>query len=555
LSDKYHHTVTEMLIPQKKKDSSISLLAEVSRTVTIEKDISKVLRLVLFIMSEHMDMLRGMITILNRDNDEIVINESFGLSEEEKERGRYRIGEGIIGQVVKTGKPVLVPNINDEPLFLDRTRSRQKERTDDLCFICIPIKTGTEIIGTLSADRQIEPPFPEDPSKRAKAESERMDMMQHYVDLLSIIASMISQAVRLKQLAHEENSNGTVATHSLKGKNLLIPHRDNESHEEEIDETERPANIIGNAKPMMSLFKMIDKIAKTSATTLVLGESGVGKELVASAIHFKSRRSDKPFIKFNCAALPESIVESELFGHEKGSFTGALGMRQGRFELAHTGTIFLDEVGELSLPIQAKLLRILQEKEFERVGGSKTIKVDVRVIAATNRNLENLIREGQFREDLFYRLNIFPLTVPPLRERKTDILLLADYFVEKYNRVNQKGIRRISTTSIDMLMRYHWPGNVRELENCMERAVILSEDNVIHGYHLPPSLQTAESSGTPYTGSLQQKLDSIENEMIIEALKRTKGNMSRAAIQLGLSDRIMGLRVKKFNIDYRKFRI
>jgi Nif-specific regulatory protein len=555
LSDKYHHTVTEMLIPQKKKDSSISLLAEVSRTVTIEKDISKVLRLVLFIMSEHMDMLRGMITILNRDNDEIVINESFGLSEEEKERGRYRIGEGIIGQVVKTGKPVLVPNINDEPLFLDRTRSRQKERTDDLCFICIPIKTGTEIIGTLSADRQIEPPFPEDPSKRAKAESERMDMMQHYVDLLSIIASMISQAVRLKQLAHEENSNGTVATHSLKGKNLLIPHRDNDSHEEEVDETERPANIIGNAKPMMSLFKMIDKIAKTSATTLVLGESGVGKELVASAIHFKSRRSDKPFIKFNCAALPESIVESELFGHEKGSFTGASGMRQGRFELAHTGTIFLDEIGELSLPVQAKLLRILQEKEFERVGGSKTIKVDVRVIAATNRNLENLIREGQFREDLFYRLNIFPLTVPPLRERKTDILLLADYFVEKYNRINQKGIRRISTTSIDMLMRYHWPGNVRELENCMERAVILSEDNVIHGYHLPPSLQTAESSGTPYTGSLQQKLDSIENEMIIEALKRTKGNMSRAAIQLGLSDRIMGLRVKKFNIDYRKFRI
>lgn len=555
MSDKYHHTVTEMLIPQKKKDSSISLLAEVSRTVTIEKDISKVLRLVLFIMSEHMDMLRGMITILNRDNDEIVINESFGLSEEEKERGRYRIGEGIIGQVVKTGKPVLVPNINDEPLFLDRTRSRQKERTDDLCFICIPIKTGTEIIGTLSADRQIEPPFPEDPSKRAKAESERMDMMQHYVDLLSIIASMISQAVRLKQLAHEENSNGTGTTHSLKGKNLLIPHRDNDSHEEEVDETERPANIIGNAKPMMSLFKMIDKIAKTSATTLVLGESGVGKELVASAIHFKSRRSDKPFIKFNCAALPESIVESELFGHEKGSFTGASGMRQGRFELAHTGTIFLDEIGELSLPVQAKLLRILQEKEFERVGGSKTIKVDVRVIAATNRNLENLIREGQFREDLFYRLNIFPLTVPPLRERKTDILLLADYFVEKYNRINQKGIRRISTTSIDMLMRYHWPGNVRELENCMERAVILSEDNVIHGYHLPPSLQTAESSGTPYTGSLQQKLDSIENEMIIEALKRTKGNMSRAAIQLGLSDRIMGLRVKKFNIDYRKFRI
>ncbi|MCF8215680.1 MAG: sigma 54-interacting transcriptional regulator [Chlorobium sp.] len=539
-----------MLTPQKTEDSSISLLAEVSRTVTIENDIGKVLRLVLFIMSEHMNMLRGMITILNRDSGEIVINESFGLSEEEKERGRYRIGEGIIGQVVKTGKPVLVPNIDEEPLFLDRTRSRRKARKDDLCFICIPIKSGTEIIGTLSADRHIEPHLPDDPAKRVQAEEQRLDTMQPYVDLLSIIASMISQAVKLTQLAHEENaSNGSDRSHLSGSHTARISHTE-EKPEEEQDEAERPTNIIGNTKPMLGLFRMIDKIAKTNATTLILGESGVGKELVASAIHFKSRREEKPFIKFNCAALPESIVESELFGHEKGAFTGASVMRQGRFELAHAGTLFLDEIGELSLQIQAKLLRILQEKEFERVGGSKTIKTDVRIIAATNRNLENLIRDGMFREDLYYRLNIFPITVPPLRERKTDILLLADYFVEKYNRINQKGIRRISTTSIDMLMRYHWPGNVRELENCIERAVILSEDNVIHGYHLPPSLQTAESSGTPYTGSLQQKLDSIENEMIIEALKRTKGNMSRAASQLGLSDRIMGLRVKKFNIDY-----
>ena len=232
----------------------------------------------------------------------------------------------------------------------------------------------------------------------------------------------------------------------------------------------------------------------------------------------------------------------------------ASALRRGRFELADGGTIFLDEVGELTLPTQAKLLRIIQEKEFERLGGSKTVKTDVRIIAATNRNLEEQIREGSFREDLFYRLNIFPITVPPLRERKTDILLLADYFVEKFNKANHKGVRRISTTSIDMLMRYHWPGNVRELQNCIERAVILSEDNVIHGYHLPPSLQTAESSGTPYTGDLQQKLDAIEKEMIIEALKRTKGNMTKAAAELGLSDRIMGLRMKKFNIDYRKFR-
>ncbi len=359
--------------------------------------------------------------------------------------------------------------------------------------------------------------------------------------------------LRLRQLAHEKSTSSHQETKQTQQHSEVKPHQE-EYDDETISESERPANIIGNTKPMIGLFKMIEKIAKTSATTLILGESGVGKELVASAIHFKSHRSSNAFIKFNCAALPESIVESELFGHEKGAFTGASATRQGRFELAHMGTIFLDEVGELSLPIQAKLLRIIQEKEFERVGGSKTIKVDVRVIAATNRNLEDLIREGLFREDLFYRLNIFPITVPPLRERKTDILLLADYFVEKYNTANQKGIRRISTTAIDMLMRYHWPGNVRELQNCMERAVILSEDNVIHGYHLPPTLQTAESSGTPYTGSLQQKLDAIEKEMIMEALKRTKGNMSRAAVQLGLSDRIMGLRIKKFDIDYRKFR-
>jgi Nif-specific regulatory protein len=542
-----------MLLTKEQDFDTISLLAEVSRTISSEEDISKVLRLVLFIMSEQLNMQRGMITILNRRTGEIVINESFGLTAEEKDRGRYRIGEGITGQVVKNGKTVIVPNISEEPLFLDRTRSRTRTKKDGLCFICIPIKAGMEIIGTLSADHRLNDPSLFENIKKSKLSEARVDLLQHYVDQLSIIASMISQAVRLKQIAYEESSNSAVENRiaAPASKQIITSELDNAA----IKDASRPANIIGNAKPMLALYRMIDKIAKTGATVLVLGESGVGKELVASAIHYKSRRTDKPFIKFNCAALPESIVESELFGHEKGAFTGAAATRKGRFELAHTGTVFLDEVGELSLPVQAKLLRILQEKEFERVGGSRTIKTDVRIIAATNRNLEELTRQGLFREDLYYRLNIFPITVPPLRERKTDILLLADYFVEKYNTMNHKGIRRISTTSIDMLMRYHWPGNVRELQNCIERAVILSEDNVIHGYHLPPTLQTAESSGTPYTGSLQQKLDAIEKEMIIEALKRTKGNMSRAAIQLGLSDRIMGLRVKKFAIDYRTFRL
>ncbi|NTV01775.1 MAG: sigma 54-interacting transcriptional regulator [Chlorobiaceae bacterium] len=541
-----------MLITNQQEHSSISLLAEVSRTVNNEEDISKVLRLVLFILSEHMNMLRGMITILNRDTSEIVINESFGLTETESQRGRYRIGEGIIGKVVKSGKPAIVPRINEEPLFLDRTGSRSREKKEELCFICVPIKAGVEVIGTLSADRRLSAPSESGNSKRSKVEEARKDTLQYFVDLLSIIAAMISQAVRLKQLAAEGKQANVKTPAGLPAPVALHP--DEEELDGELEDTERPANIIGNTKPVLSLFRMIDKISRTNATALILGESGVGKELVANAIHFKSHRAGKSFIKFNCAALPENIVESELFGHERGAFTGAAAQRRGRFELADGGTIFLDEVGELSIAIQAKLLRIIQEKEFERLGGTRTIKTDVRIIAATNRNLEDQIREGAFREDLYYRLNIFPITVPPLRERKTDIMLLADYFIEKFNSLNHKGVRRISTTAIDMLMRYHWPGNVRELQNCIERAVILSEDNVIHGYHLPPSLQTAESSGTPYTGSLQQKLDAIEKEMIIEALKRTKGNMSRAAAQLGLSDRIMGLRMKKFNVDYRKFR-
>lgn len=533
--------------------NTIGLLAEVSRALNNEEDINKLLRDVLSIMSEHMDMIRGVITILNRDTSEIVINQSFGLTEEEQARGRYMPGEGIIGQVVKTGRNKVVPRIDEEPLFLDRTGSRNRIKTEHLCFVCVPIKAGNEVIGTLSADRSV---FTgENHTGKALQNQQEEEHIEELVNVLSIIASMISQAVRIKQLAEEERQ-GDLQNGSPENREPFSFYRGEtpEKDDEQYSESHRPANIIGNSKAMIAVFRMIDKIAPTNATALILGESGVGKELVASAIHYKSHRAEKPFIKFNCAALPESIVESELFGHEKGSFTGATANRQGRFELADSGTIFLDEIGELSLPVQAKLLRILQEKEFERVGGSKTLKTDIRVIAATNRNLEEEIGNGKFREDLYYRLNIFPITVPPLRERKADILLLADYFVEKYNAVNFKGIRRISTRAIDIFMRYHWPGNVRELENCIERAVILSEDNVIHGYHLPPTLQTAESSGTPATGSLQQRLDGIEHEMIIEALKRTKGNMAKAAMQLGLTERVMGLRVKKFRIDYRKYR-
>ena len=258
--------------------------------------------------------------------------------------------------------------------------------------------------------------------------------------------------------------------------------------------------------------------------------------------------------KVNCGALPESVVESELFGHERGAFTGAIATRKGRFELAHGGTIFLDEIGDLSPTTQIKLLRVLQEREFERVGGSTTIKTDVRIITATNRDLEELIKENRFREDLYYRLNVFPIHVPPLRERKTDIPLLADYFVEKFSKANMKEVVRISTPAIDMLMSYHWPGNVRELENCMERAVLLSSDKVIYSHHLPPTLQTAQASGTTQGGALDITLDSMERELLVDALKTAGGNKAKAARALGISERVIGLRVKKHQIEPKRFR-
>jgi Nif-specific regulatory protein len=305
---------------------------------------------------------------------------------------------------------------------------------------------------------------------------------------------------------------------------------------------------------MQEVFDLIAQVSGSDATVLIRGESGTGKELVAHAIHYNSKRSEYPFIKVNCAALPETVIESELFGHEKGAFTSAVQAREGRFELANNGTIFLDEIGDLSPTIQVKLLRVLQEREFERVGGNETLHINVRIIAATNRDLERLLEEGKFREDLYYRLNVFPIHIPPLRHRKSDIMLLADHFVEKYSKKNSKKIKRISTPAINLLMSYHWPGNVRELENCIERAVLLSTDGVIHGHQLPPSLQSAESTDTGLHSTLQEALDNVEREILLDALKSLKGNMAKTAKYLGITERIMGLRVKKYNIDPKDFR-
>jgi Nif-specific regulatory protein len=504
-----------------KELEELTLLFEISRILDSSLDLREVVGPVLEAITARAGFIRGIISLLNRQTGEISVEAAAGLSANQQKRGRYKLGEGVIGTVVQTGSPQVIPRISDEPAFLDKTRSR-RDSEQELSFVCIPIKLENEVIGTLSADRVYAPRHP----------------LQEDVRLLSIIGSMMAQAVKLRQEATEERQR------------LL---EENTRLQEELQDRFRPANIIGNSHLMQELFNLIPRVSGSDTTVLIRGESGTGKELLAHAVHYNSRRASRPFIKVNCAALPETIIESELFGHEKGSFTGAIASRKGRFELAEGGTLFLDEIGDLSPATQIKLLRVLQEKEFERVGGTQTIRADVRIVAATNRNLEQLMRAGQFREDLYYRLNVFPMHIPPLRERKTDILLLADHFVEKYSRANHKKIRRISTPAIDMLMAYHWPGNVRELENCMERAVLVSSDEVIHGHHLPPTLQTAEASGTTLTRTLRESLESVERETILEALKSSRGNAAKAARIIGVTERQMGLRIRKYGIDPARF--
>jgi Nif-specific regulatory protein len=311
---------------------------------------------------------------------------------------------------------------------------------------------------------------------------------------------------------------------------------------------------VGNSNPMRMVYEQVTQVARTNTTVLLRGESGTGKEMIAHAIHYNSLRAAKPFVKISCAALPNTLIESELLGYEKGAFTGAQTRKKGRFELADGGTLFLDEIGDLDLTTQVKLLRVLQEREFERLGGVEPIKVNVRLIVATNKDLEEAIKRSQFREDLYYRLNVFTIFMPPLRERKPDILLLAEHFVEKFEREHGKSIKRISTPAIDMLTSYHWPGNVRELENVIERAVVICDSSVIHGHHLPPSLQTAETSDTVTRLSLASAMENYERDLIQDALKTARGNRAKAAKLLDSTERIIGYKVKKYGIQCERFR-
>jgi Nif-specific regulatory protein len=506
-----------------KKTEEISLLYTVSEALNEHIDLKKSLYKVLEILSSTLDMVRGTITILNPLTNEINIEVAHGLSNTAMESVKYRVGEGITGRVIESGKPIVIPKISAEPLFLNRTASRKTTPDKDFSFICNPIKNGNQVIGAISVDKPLDTAY-------------SLDVAQQ---VMAVISTMIArQVIKLETIRLEESR--------LREENQRLKN--------ELTNKYRITDIIGNSNKMREVFQMISQVSKSNATVLIRGESGTGKELVANSIHYNSLRAKNPFVKVNCAALPATLIESELFGHEKGAFTGAIRQKLGKFELANKGTLFLDEIGSIDLEVQVKLLRVLQEREFERVGGHKTIKTDVRIITATNKNLEKAVDEGVFRSDLYYRLNVFPIYLPPLRERKTDILLLADHFLEKYARENGKDIRRFSTPAIDMLIGYHWPGNVRELENCIERSVLLCEEGVIHSYHLPPTLQTGSESGTLPALSLEDAISKLEYEMIVDALKNTRGNTTKAADLLKTTVRKFNYKAKKYNIDYKLYR-
>jgi len=494
----------------------LQTLHEIALALTQSEEFRVQLEQVLEILSRRLGMERGMVSILDLRTGEARLDVARGV-DIGKEGVTYQPGEGITGKVAQTGRPMAVADLGHETHFLDRTGARGKLDREGLAFLCVPIFYRNRVVGVLSADKL----------------ARQVRNLDHEVGFLGSVAELLGKVAHFRAVEEE---------------NLRLRRM--------VAEARRPkTSIIGRSKVIQEVLRQIDQVSDTNTTVLIHGETGSGKELVARAIHENSRRGRGPLVQVNCAAMPDTLLESELFGHEKGAFTGAVTRRRGRFEEAREGTIFLDEVGELSPIAQAKLLRVLQEKEFQPLGSSRTVKVDVRVVAATNKDLEQEVASGGFRSDLFYRLNVFPIFLPSLRERGPDILLLADYFVLKYSKEFEKRVTRISTAAIDMLMAYHWPGNVRELENCMERAVLLANGEAVEARHLPPTIQMKpENMQKRNRGKLEVLVSTFERDLITDALKDARGNQSQAARLLGTTKRIIQYKVQKYGVEARRFR-
>ncbi|MEK6679231.1 MAG: nif-specific transcriptional activator NifA [Nitrospirota bacterium] len=506
-----------------RKILELSTLYEITKKLGSSLNLESILNSTMDILANKMGMKRGTLTVLDRETKELKIEVAHGLTREEKDRGRYKIGEGITGKVLETGEPLIIPDIGKEPKFLNKTKSRGDIKKSNISFICVPVKVHNDVVGALSVDKL----FSENVS------------FEEDVRLLTIIASVIGQAVKINQIVEKERQ-------ELIDENIYL--------KQELKTKYRLKNVIGNSEKMLAVYDAVERVSKSNATVLLRGESGTGKELIARAVHYNSPRADQPFIKINCGAIPETLLESELFGHEKGAFTGAIQPRIGRFELADKGAIFLDEIGDISLQMQVKLLRVLQERKFERLGGAKTISVNIRIIAATNRNLEKAVEAGAFREDLYYRLNVVPIFMPSLRERRDDIPLLIDYFLKRLNRENNKKIK-LSPAAITKLIEYNWPGNVRELENYIERIVIMSSKNLLQpeDISLPrtdvsTSIKTSGMTASA-DSSLIKTVEEMERQKITEVLKICGGIQARAAKTLGITPRQLGYKLKKYNID------
>ncbi len=523
-----------VLSAESREDRELGLLTRMGEAVGTAPDPSFFFEQTMQLLAKDLGMIRGTIVLLDRTTDKLKIVAAHGLSPQERARGQYAIGEGITGHVVQTGLPEVVPDISKDPRFLDRTAGRRTDSAQPIAFICVPLKVDDRIVGVLSVDRPA--------AVQASLDKD--------LRLLLIVGSTISQVFKIDRLISVEKEEVLARDQQLL---------------EELRTRYRLDNVVGQSKSIQQTLIAAATAAKSRASILVTGDTGTGKELVASVIHYNSRRANGPFVKVSCGALPETLLESELFGHVKGAFTGALENRKGRFELADGGTLFLDEVAEMSPRLQVKLLRVLQEREFEPVGGSQTLRVDARVVAATNKDLREEIREGRFREDLFYRLNVIPIQLPPLRQRREDIPLLVNHFLEKYNHENQKHVTKISPEVLDRLLDYSWPGNVRELENCIERVVVMSPGEVF-----PVDLLPVETVPRKPEGSSQSRFASDEEASVrraAESLCESTGALAdvrdrlfgvveetllRKALQSGLNQRDLAEKLAMSRMTLRK---
>ncbi len=500
------------------KTIELDLFARVAATLAESEGLRSGTGTAVEIIAKRLDASLAFITVLREDRSVADIIASTGLAAADFRRLESRIIKSSVSRIINLAAPIAIDDLSKESVLSFLAYS-----TGTRLLIAVPISLRGSTIGFLAIG------FP----PRAVVDEDIV------IRTLEVISSMIAHTFRVEQLTDDYSRKIADENVSLK---------------QELKDRYDLANIIGNSGPMRRVHDQINQVARSNATVLIRGESGTGTELVAGAIHYNSLRSKRPFIKVNCAVGPETVIDRELFGLGRGALGRYSAEKKGAFEMADGGTLFLDQIDALPPQTQVKVHRVLHEREFERLGGTEAVHTNVRIVASTTEDLEDAVADGVFREDLFYRINGSTIVLPPLRERKTDILLLAEHFLEKFDREHKKDIKRISTPAIDLLSAYHFPGNVRELENVIERAVIACDSNVIHGHHLPPTLQTAEVTGTETSVTLTSAVEAFERDLIIDTLKSTRGIVAKAAAQLDSTERILGYKIKKYRIDARRFR-